>query len=143
MPHPNIMSIAYSSRYHRSAMPTSILRKIFTFILLVYSINLLGRLITMDKQFLDGTLDTSASTEAAIIFLVYLSLLLLVSLLTLIVGWSFKWLRYLILLIIIITIGFILAPQAWFDTLPPAFKAIGLAQQTALQFFELISRKFF
>lgn len=81
------------------------MRKIFTVILLVYGFNLLERLISMDKQFLDSTLDTSASVDAAIIFLVYSGLILLVALLILIVGWPFKWLRYSILLFVLLMIG--------------------------------------
>lgn len=89
-------------------MSSSVLRKIFTIILAIYLVNLIARLIMMDKQYLDGTLATSASTEAVIIFLLYIGLIALVGVVTLIVSWPFKWLRLLLLIIILALISLFL-----------------------------------
>lgn len=112
---------------------TTALRKIFTLILIIYGVNLIGRLITMDKQFLDGTLNTSVSADATITFLVYSGLSVVVALLTLIVGWPFKWLRYLLILIFILLGAAIFAPIEWLNLLPFTLPKLTNLEQSIIQ----------
>jgi hypothetical protein len=97
---------------------TSALRKIFTMILVVYGFNIVGRLIAMDQQFLDGTLDTSATSEATIRFMIYSALSGVIALLTLVVGWPYKWLRYGLILFLMIAIAAFFIPHEWLNGLP-------------------------